>query len=86
MANRCSSRELGLRLEKVVCEYAELGSYGELALQLRFRLCHNKKPQESQKGLKLNGAYQLLVYATDVSVLGGKMHSNLNTNRTRVTR
>jgi hypothetical protein len=29
----------------------------------------------NQDGLKLNGTYQLLVYAVDVNILGGSVHS-----------
>jgi len=31
--------------------------------------------QINQDGLKLNGTHQLLVYATDVNVLGGSLHT-----------
>jgi hypothetical protein len=31
--------------------------------------------QANQEGLKLNGTHQLLVYADDVNILGGSMHS-----------
>jgi hypothetical protein len=31
--------------------------------------------QANQKGLKLNGTHQLLVYADDVNVLGGSVHT-----------
>jgi len=33
------------------------------------------KAQVNQCGLKLNGAYQLLVYADDVNILGGSVHT-----------
>jgi hypothetical protein len=31
--------------------------------------------QSNQEGLKLNGTHQLLVYADDVNILGGSVHS-----------
>jgi hypothetical protein len=31
--------------------------------------------QVNQDGLKLNGTHQLLVYADDVNILGGSMHT-----------
>ena len=31
--------------------------------------------QVNQDGLKLNGTHQLLVYADDVNILGGTVHS-----------
>ena len=31
--------------------------------------------QVNQDGLKLNGTYQLLIYADDVNILGGKVHN-----------
>jgi hypothetical protein len=34
--------------------------------------------QAKQKGLKLNGSNQLLVYADDVNTLGGRIHSIKN--------
>ena len=34
-----------------------------------------RRVQVNQDGLKLNGTHQLLVYAKDVNILGGSMHT-----------
>ena len=34
-----------------------------------------RKIQVNQDGLKLNGTHQLLVYADDVNILGGSVHT-----------
>jgi hypothetical protein len=34
-----------------------------------------RRVQVNQGGLKLNGTYQLLVYADDVNMLGGRVHN-----------
>jgi len=34
-----------------------------------------RRVQTNQDGLKLNGAHQLLVYADDVNILGGSVHT-----------
>jgi hypothetical protein len=31
--------------------------------------------QENQKSFKLNGTHQLLVYADDINILGGSVHT-----------
>ena len=34
-----------------------------------------RRVQVNQDGLKLNGTHQLLAYADDVNILGGRMHT-----------
>jgi hypothetical protein len=34
-----------------------------------------RRVQVKQDGLKLNGTYQLLVYADDINILGGNVHT-----------
>ena len=41
-----------------------------------YRHCFStRKVQVYQDGLKLNGTHQLLIYANDVNVLGGSLHT-----------
>jgi hypothetical protein len=45
-------------------------------LFLNFTLAHTiRKVQAKPVGLKLNGTHQLLVYADDVTILGGSIHT-----------
>ena len=48
-----------------------------------FELCFtnaNSRVQVSQYGLKLNGTHRLVVYADDVNILGGSIHT-INKNK-----
>ena len=40
----------------------------------------NRKVEMNQDGLKLNGTHQLLVYADDVNILGGCVHTIMTNN------
>jgi hypothetical protein len=45
-----------------------------------------RRVQVKQDDLKLNGAYQLLVYADDVNMLGGSEHTVQEKQRSFVSR
>jgi len=45
-----------------------------IAFQVFFRICH-LEVRVNQEGLKLNGSHQILVYADDVNILGGSVHT-----------
>jgi hypothetical protein len=45
-------------------------------MHLNFNYEHAiRRVQVNQDGLKLNGTHQLLVYADDVNILGGSIHT-----------
>ena len=52
-----------------VLRHREVGRAKDLSAHPRRRI------QVNQKALKLNGTNQLLVYADDVSIVGGNVHS-----------
>ena len=45
-----------------------------IAFQLCLGVCH-QEGSGKQDGLKLNSTHQLLVYANDVNILGGSVHT-----------
>jgi hypothetical protein len=45
-----------------------------IAFQVFFRICHLEF-RVNQEGLKLNGSHQILVYADDVNIEGGSVHT-----------
>ena len=51
---------------------------GDTLLSLLFNVALDyaiRRVQGNQDGLKFNGTHQLLVYADDVNILGGSVHS-----------
>jgi hypothetical protein len=53
-----------------------LDTRGFIAISFSFAVEHAiRRLQVNQDGLKLNGTHQLLVYADDVTVLGGSVHT-----------
>jgi len=50
-----------------------------------FRLEYaSRRVQVNQDGLKLNGTHKLLVYADDVNILGGSIHTIKNSTDSSV--
>ena len=62
------------RLSVVVMQYHILTCRVCAVLVVHYNIC-NILIQVNQDGLKLNGTHQLLVYAADVNILGGGVHT-----------
>ena len=58
---------------KIYITHFTIVTHGLCFITIAFQLCF--RVQVNQDGLKLNGTHQLLVYAADVNILGGSVHT-----------
>jgi len=66
------------RVAAVTCPVKNGFKQGDALSPLVFNFvleCTSRGVQVNQDGLKLNGTHQLLVYADDVNILGGSIHT-----------
>jgi len=73
----CSSVRLGRLLSDMVPTKNGLKE-GDVLSQSFFNFVYEyaiRRVQVNRDGLKLNGTHQLLVYADDVNILGGRVHA-----------
>ena len=71
----CNRIRVGKHLSDMFRNWFETGRcFIVIAFQLCFRLCI-RRVQVNQDGLKLNGTHQLLVYADNVNILDGSVHT-----------